>query len=354
MPNLKRRLQWLRVVVAVFFFPALPLPAQTDVWIDTDPSIGMAFRDADDGFALIQAFHSPELRIVGISVSYGNASLASSLEIARDLSTRFGAEAGVTSKNVFPGAASADDLGRPSAACDALATILATRHLTYLALGPLTNLATLLKRRPDLADHIDRVIFIGGRLPGEQLRLGNRLPYEFHDANFEKDSLAMLTVLRTSIPIELVPVAASKKVLFTPQDLAVLGQRGGVAGQFLQNNTKLWLRSWRGLFGLEGGPAFDCLAILAVTNPGELVSRESRARVSSDLKSVAPITLENTREKRFLLVDPPEAPPDPSGRMVLYHFATKSGAKQRILDALLKRPDPAPALPLTPLPSSLE
>ena len=66
----------------------------TNVWIDTDPSIGVPFHEADDGFALIQAFHSPELRIRGISTSYGNAGLATTTRIAREIAGRFGGPAG--------------------------------------------------------------------------------------------------------------------------------------------------------------------------------------------------------------------------------------------------------------------
>ena len=48
-------------------------PAPVPVWIDTDPAIGESDRDVDDGLALIQAFHSPELDIRGVSVVFGNA-----------------------------------------------------------------------------------------------------------------------------------------------------------------------------------------------------------------------------------------------------------------------------------------
>jgi inosine-uridine nucleoside N-ribohydrolase len=46
------------------------------VWIDTDPSIGAPWREVDDAFALLLAFQSPELEIVGISSTYGNAACA--------------------------------------------------------------------------------------------------------------------------------------------------------------------------------------------------------------------------------------------------------------------------------------
>ena len=46
-----------------------------DVWIDTDTAIGVPEADIDDALALIQAFHSPELVVRGVSSIFGNAPL---------------------------------------------------------------------------------------------------------------------------------------------------------------------------------------------------------------------------------------------------------------------------------------
>ena len=78
----------------------------TDVWIDTDPSIGVPFHEADDGFALIQAFHSPELRIQGISTTYDNAGLATTTRLTREMAARFGSPAGIDASHVYSGATS--------------------------------------------------------------------------------------------------------------------------------------------------------------------------------------------------------------------------------------------------------
>src|SRR5450432_842439 len=136
--------------------------AQTDVWIDTDPSIGLPGRDADDGFALVQALRSPQIRIRGISTSWGNASGPQTFAIAREIAARFGADGGITESKIFAGANAAGELGQSTAATTALAAALRERRLTYIALGPLTNLATLLQREPSLRDRVERVVFLGG------------------------------------------------------------------------------------------------------------------------------------------------------------------------------------------------
>ena len=84
------------------------LPIETvPVWIDTDPSIRPGGYEVDDGFALIQAFHSPELWIRGVSLVFGNAPLEVEIPIGREIVNKYG-PAGL---EVTVGAESVDQLG---------------------------------------------------------------------------------------------------------------------------------------------------------------------------------------------------------------------------------------------------
>ena len=247
-----------------------------DVWIDTDPSIGVPLHEADDGFALIQAFHSPELHIRGISTTYGNAGLATTTRIAKEMTARFGEGAGVTEEQVYAGAASAGDLGKPTDATESLRAALDERPLTYLAIAPLTNLATLLTLHPQIAQRIERVIFVGGRTPGVRFRAGRWNPYEFTDGNFHKDHAAAAVLLAASrLPLTFVSVELALQMLLTPQELTRIGREGGAAGRYLAAKAGLWMRLWRLCFAIGGGVIFDCFAILAATHP-HLLAREER------------------------------------------------------------------------------
>src|ERR1700674_563531 len=142
------------------------------VWIDTDVSIGSPIREVDDAYALLLAFRSPEIRIAGVSTTYGNASLSHTTRVARDFVQRFGGPAGLKASDVFAGADSPGARGRRSAASEALASALEKEKLTYVALGPLTNLATFLQLYPKLANRIERVVFLGGHGPNDRLGFG--------------------------------------------------------------------------------------------------------------------------------------------------------------------------------------
>lgn len=248
------------------------------VWIDTDVSIGSPIREVDDGYALVLAFHSPEIRIAGLSTTYGNAPLGQTSRVARDLVERFGRAAGLTGDDVHTGAGAASDLGRRSDASDALAAALQKQKITYLALGPLTNLATFLRLHPGAARRIERVIFVGGHAPGESLAFGPNRSFRIHDANVFKDPVAAEVVLRSKIPLVLVPIATASRLLIDETDLQSLSA-GGTVGGYLASRSKVWLWFWTHFVRTNGGPIFDAMAIIPVTRPELLSIRTRYARM---------------------------------------------------------------------------
>lgn len=248
------------------------------VWIDTDVSIGSPIREVDDAYALVLAFHSREIRIAGLSATYGNAPLGQTTRAARDLVKRFGRAADLTVYHVYAGAGSASDLGRRSGATDALAATLQKQRITYIALGPLTNLATFLRLHPNAAKRIERVIFVGGHAPGASLAFGPNRSFHIHDANVFKDPAAAEVVLRSKIPLVLVPIETASRLLIDETDLQDLSTSGS-AGVYLASRSKIWLWFWMHIVKTNGGPIFDALAIIPVTRPELLSMRKQYARM---------------------------------------------------------------------------
>ena len=70
--------------------------------IDTDPAMGVFGRDVDDALAIALALNSPEIEVLGLTVTYGNTSLPRAVRSARRLLRAAGRE----DIPVLPGAAS--------------------------------------------------------------------------------------------------------------------------------------------------------------------------------------------------------------------------------------------------------
>lgn len=245
-----------------------------DVWIDTDPAVGLPNADVDDGFALVQAFHSPELRVRGISAVFGNAPLSDVLPVAEEIVARFGPP-GLA---VHAGAAAAIDLGAETPAVTALAQALEDAPLDVLALGPVTTIATLAQRRPELAGRIRRVVCVAARRPGQEFRSTPAQPAPFPDLNFECDPVAMRVLLESAIPLVFAGWEVASHVWLTEGDLDRLAGAGEAAA-WLARRARPWLAFWTDNLGGAGFNPFDTLAIGVAATPELIESEEVRVGI---------------------------------------------------------------------------
>ena len=305
-----------------------------DVWIDTDPAAGIPERDVDDALALIQAFHSPELRIRGVSVVYGNATLADALPIAREVVARFAA----SDLEVWAGAAAAADLGVDTDATCALATALRQRPLTILALGPLTTVATVVGRHPELHARIHGIVAVAGRRPGQRFVAapGQRDP--FPDFNFESDPAAMAAVLATTIPLVLAPWEVASHVWFSGDDLAALARRSA-AGAWIAERAQSWLALWRRAVGVNGFTPFDMLAIAWMTHAPHIPVADAALWIEERPFGGRPPAHvpRGARAAALLLAEPTR----PGGRRALYCYKPTSALKPVLLERLARAASPA-------------
>ncbi len=191
----------------------------------------------DDALALILAFHSPELEVLGITGVHGNVSLdkvmrnigkvLTLLRPSRRTWIAAGADRPLQGKTVhaefFHGE---DGLGGAnlradeekewaeifSGSADELITQMARRHpqeITLIAIGPLTNLALALQRDAVGMEDLKGVVIMGGAVRTK----GNITPHA--EFNFYVDPLAAKQVLESGLPITLVPLDATHQVSLT-------------------------------------------------------------------------------------------------------------------------------------------
>lgn len=303
-------------------FADAPLP----VWIDADPAIGLPLKDVDDGLGLIQAFHSPALEIVGVSVVFGNAELEKLMPITREVVEKFGPPG----LQVYAGAASELALGQSNDAVEALATALETQPLTIITMGPLTNIGSLLKRFPALHGRIEKIIVVAGRRPGQRLKPNPDLTFNAPDANFEHDPEAMRIILESDVPLVLTPWEATSMVWVNAEDIATLAA-SGPAGAWIAEKTKSWLRLWNSYMKREGFAPFDTAAVAHLTDPGTLVCEDVRVWMETGPSDKHPDKIETGEApmKPYLLV----APGGTDGRRATFCYRGTESYKA----ALLKR-----------------
>jgi len=209
------------------------------VIIDCDPGI-------DDAIALLLAFASPGIEIVGVTTLAGNIPLPLTQANARRICEIGGRAdlkvfAGCGRPLLYPrreGAAAfhgADGLGGthlpeptlPLQAQHAVGFIIdqvrtAPGEITIAVLGPMTNLAAALAMAPDIADKIKRVVFMGGAAfcPGNITAQA-----EF---NFWFDPHAAQAVLASNMRLVMFGLDVTNKAAITPQRIRRLRRSGPI------------------------------------------------------------------------------------------------------------------------------
>jgi len=193
----------------------------------------------DDALALILAFHSPELEVMGVTGVHGNVSLDKVMKNIEKVLTLLrpssrpwiapGARRPLQGKPVHAESFHGEDgLGGAkipvdeeeewwevfTGSADELIAQTARRYpgeVTLIAIAPLTNLALALQRDPGSMKKLKEVVIMGGAVRTK----GNITPQA--EFNFYVDPLAAKQVLDSGLRITLVPLDATHQVPLTPE-----------------------------------------------------------------------------------------------------------------------------------------
>ena len=299
------------------------------VWIDSDPSLQLSGHEVDDGFALIQAFHSPELKIRGVSVVFGNAPYEQAWPMGQEIVRRFAPK----DVKIFSGAAKASQLGEETDAVRAMAAALQKEKLTILALGPVTNVASLLKLHPELHKNILEIIVVAGRRPGQRFIAKPEQTRPFRDFNFELDAPGFQILLDSKVSLVFAPWEVSSKVWLREAELKRLAE-GTEATKFLSAPAADWLKKWQQDLGLDGFNPFDTLAVGYLTSPQLIESEElfSEIKVLPDDVNPKPLANGKLAEKPYLLAGKEIK----SKRRVKYCYGVSPKFAEDLMNRLLK------------------
>jgi inosine-uridine nucleoside N-ribohydrolase len=240
------------------------------VIIDCDPG-------HDDAIGLLLALGSPsELELLGVTTVAGNQTLAKTTANAIRVLDHIG-------RDDIPVAAGADrplvrdpyvaaevhgdtgldgpDLPPPARepiaehAIDWIAQQAAP--LTLIATGPLTNVALLLARYPNVKP--ERIVLMGGAI-GE----GNVTPAA--EFNIWADPEAAARVFDSGIELTMVGLDVTHQALMTPAHAKRLAAAGR-AGKLVADLYDFYARFHRERYGWDGAPVHDACAVAQVLDP---------------------------------------------------------------------------------------
>lgn len=266
--------------------------------IDTDPG-------QDDAVAMLMAFASPEIEVLGIVAVAGNVPLSRTVLNARKILEL----AGRTDIPLYPGCER--PIRKPLATAEHVHGVtgldgpslpeptvpVQEKHgvdylieafraaepgeITLVTLGPLTNVAMALIKAPDIAARIREIVMIFGSFS----EAGNITPAAaFNDY---VDPEASEVVLKSGVPLVMLPMDVTHQCLSTRERLErirALGNRCAVAtAEMLTFSEHFDIEK----YGWDGAPLHDPCAIAYLLKP-ELFSGRL---VNVEIKTASPLTV---------------------------------------------------------------
>ncbi|KAK1288878.1 Uridine nucleosidase 1 [Acorus calamus] len=260
--------------------------------IDTDPGI-------DDSMAILMAFQSPQLEVLGLTTIFGNLSTEDATRNALLLCEI----AGCHDVPVVEGSHEPLKGGKPHVAdfvhgSDGLGNtylpppkgkkseksaseFLVEKVSQYpgevsiLALGPLTNLALAIKRDASFVSKVKRVVVLGGAF----FAAGNVNPAA--EANIYGDPEAADVVFTSGADIVVVGINITTQVMLTDDDLSELKDSRGRHAKFLSDICKFY-RDWHVKSdGVHGIFLHDPVSFVALIRPDLFTFKKGVVRVET-------------------------------------------------------------------------
>ncbi len=268
------------MLVVILALLHLPQGHAQSVWIDTDLACGLSrTTDVDDCWALQRAIQSQAIDVMGVSTVFGNANGDSTFQITRKVVLNLTGEA--NSIPVYQGG-KVKIRNRQTQMTNAVAAIidqLEKGPLTLVALGPLTNIASVILERPDLLTRINEVLVVAGRREGGSSRFypGKSALFHLHDFNFRKDVEAFEILLESSVPVTMLPYELATKVQITSAELEKVAQNPDM--KWLKRVSLKWLSFWQEALKADGFHPFDSLTIHYLIAPEEFQCETIPAKI---------------------------------------------------------------------------
>lgn len=268
--------------------------ARIPLILDCDPG-------HDDALAMIVALARPELDLRAVTTVAGNAGLDATTRNALRVLTLVGrtdvpVAAGaarplirplIVARNVH-GASGLDGAALPEPAVAArregaielMRTALSAsgEPVTIAAVGPLTNVALLLRTHPELIDRIASIRVMGGAVTE-----GNTTASA--EFNIWQDPDAARIVFDCGRPITLMTLDVTHQALFGPADVERLEAIGTRVGAVFADLLRYFGRFHRERYGWDGSPIHDAVAVGHLAVPDLVTTKAYRVDVetSSDL-----------------------------------------------------------------------
>ncbi|MGC6454683.1 MAG: nucleoside hydrolase [Candidatus Puniceispirillaceae bacterium] len=270
--------------------------------IDTDPG-------QDDAVAILLALASPEIALLGITAVAGNVPLSltevnarkicdlagrhdvpvfagADRPLARDLVTaeHVHGRTGLDGPDLPPPVTPLQDRHAVDFIIDTIRNE-AAGSVTLAPVGPLTNIALALRKAPDIAPRIQRIVMMGGGC----FEGGNITPAA--EFNIYVDPEAAREVFAAGIPITMMPLDVTHKAMTTARRIEAIRATGTRTAIAVAEMLEFFERFDEEKYGSDGGPLHDPCTVAWMLRPGLFAGRHCNVEIETESKLTKGMTV---------------------------------------------------------------
>ena len=251
----------------------------------------------DDAIALLLAAHHPELELLAITTVAGNQTVEKTTQnalkvcsladirnvpIAKGMGrplvrpARYASDIHGVSGMDGPNVPEPDIELAPQHAVDLLIELLLNSEgdITLIPTGPLTNIATAIRREPAIVPKIQAISLMGGAIG-----IGNATPSAEFNLWFDPEAASI--VFQCGRPITMVPLEVTHQALATEEIVSRLRAANRPVASFAADLLVFFAESYKNVFGFSAPPVHDPCAVAAVVEPGIIQAAEMYVEIET-------------------------------------------------------------------------
>jgi inosine-uridine nucleoside N-ribohydrolase len=249
--------------------------------------MGISGKDVDDGLAILYLLGQKDVKLHGITTTFGNSSVEDVYQTTESLIQ----ELHITNIPLLKGAGSVEN--RRSEASDFLMESVGNNpnRITILATGSLTNLYAAYEQDHLFFQKLDGIVLMGGIT--ETLYVGGR---KLDELNISSDPDAAYRIFNSGCKVTALSGNLCLQALLLRDEFSARASTGdSVVYRFLGKKIEYWFREVERQFGIPGFHVWDVVAAVYTTDPG--LFRSGEWRVSSSTEEL---------KRGFLRLEKPE------------------------------------------------
>jgi inosine-uridine nucleoside N-ribohydrolase len=147
--------------------------------------------------------------------------------------------------------------------------------LILVPTGPLTNVALAMLKDPRITTKLERIVLMGGAVFDSNITPAA----EF---NIYVDPEAAKVVFGSGVPITMVGLDVTNKALFGFDDIEELSRLNGKVSRVVSPLLKFFAQANKDIFGFDGAPLHDALAIAHLIKPEVIKTRNMNVEIETE------------------------------------------------------------------------